>query len=303
MDQALEIAIRRKQPRHYTNDMHVQQRVQSHYNARRDRGHDARKISRIFNLRCFNNYVVEVLLLQCTQTIRPIEVLELAGGKGGAEPKWHRIHRAIGCPVVWTMQDIAHRNVTDAEERHRKTHATTSTLGTRFFHSNMCDPRGCGSLAPANQPQYDVVSIQFAIHYAFASVETLEGLVRTLATSLRPGGHCVGSTVNRERLRTLCTEDSFQNRVCSINFTGPHRYRFSLDGAVDGCEEYEVDWDQFNRVAAPFGMRLAWTRPFLDHNVRDYPEIARVTKADRNPMTQDEAEVANLYDIFMVTRE
>jgi mRNA (guanine-N7-)-methyltransferase len=91
------------------------QNVASHYNARPDQQQEARKDSRIFKLRAFNNWIKAVLIAQVTRNNKGLRVLDMGCGKGGDLLKWKKagISEYVGV-------DIASVSVQRAEERYRE---------------------------------------------------------------------------------------------------------------------------------------------------------------------------------------
>lgn len=129
---------------------------------------------------------------------------------------------------------------------------------------------------------FDVVSMQFCMHYAFETVEKARCMLQNVSQWLREGGILVGTIPNadyllyayivhcafdlltdvncRERLDALppSVQDlSFGNSVYSIRFEDRqsrplfgHRYYFWLNDAVDNVPEYIVHWNNFVRYVA-----------------------------------------------------
>jgi mRNA (guanine-N7-)-methyltransferase len=123
---------------------------------------------------------------------------------------------------------------------------------------------------------FDVVSMQFCMHYAFETVQKAHIMLENVSRWLRPGGIFVGTIPNsdqllyvlrpilrvnlidvshRERLDALPedAEDlSFGNSVYRIRFdereSKPifgHKYWFFLQDAVENVPEYIVRWQNF----------------------------------------------------------
>jgi len=106
---------------------------------------------------------------------------------------------------------------------------------------------------------FDVVSMQFCMHYAFESDAKAYCMLQNVARWLRPGGIFVGTIPNAEQLLTRLDQIpgdapslSFGNPVYSIKFesresspTFGHRYSFFLQDAVEDVPEYVVRWDHF----------------------------------------------------------
>lgn len=115
-------------------------------------------------------------------------------------------------------------------------------------------------IPPARLAQpFDVVSMQFCMHYAFESVAKVRCMLMNATRWLKPGGVFVGTIPNAEQLLTRLDqipadspELSFGNSVYSIKFESReprplygHRYSFFLQDAVEDVPEYVVHWDAF----------------------------------------------------------
>ena len=106
---------------------------------------------------------------------------------------------------------------------------------------------------------FDVVSMQFCMHYAFESVAKVRCMLQNVTNWLRPNGVLVGTIPNAEQLLMRldqipadAPELSFGNSVYSIKFESReprplygHRYSFFLQDAVEDVPEYVVRWDNF----------------------------------------------------------
>ena len=106
---------------------------------------------------------------------------------------------------------------------------------------------------------FDVVSMQFCMHYAFESDAKVHCMLENVTRWLRPGGIFVGTIPNAEQLLMRLDQIpadardlSFGNSVYSIKFESRHprplyghRYSFFLEDAVDDVPEYIVQWDSF----------------------------------------------------------
>jgi mRNA (guanine-N7-)-methyltransferase len=106
---------------------------------------------------------------------------------------------------------------------------------------------------------FDVVSMQFCMHYAFESEAKAHCMLRNVTQWLRPGGIFLGTIPNAEQLLTRLDQMpadapglSFGNSVYSIKFESReprplygHRYSFFLQDAVEDVPEYLVHWEHF----------------------------------------------------------
>ncbi|TFY52973.1 hypothetical protein EVJ58_g9712 [Rhodofomes roseus] len=331
-----------RRKRRKTGDVDV---VVEHYNARPDVGVSQRQESVIIGLKSFNNWVKSVLITRfahpalAESPISPAEaegmgrgragerpggvkgrVLDMGCGKGGDLTKWAkaRIKEYVGV-------DIAAVSVEQASQRH-----SSLRSGPRFsasFYALDCyDHLLRDRLPPAllSRP-FDVVSMQFCMHYAFESEKKVRCMLRNVSENLRPGGSFIGTIPDAsqllEKLGALPEDSkdlSFGNSVYTIRFEERtqrplfgHRYWFFLRDAVDNVPEYVVHWETFVQMAADYGLYPTYRREF--HQVFEehhkHPEFAplleRMHVVDKNgesKMDEDQWEAANIYIAFALEK-
>ncbi|KAG5187901.1 S-adenosyl-L-methionine-dependent methyltransferase [Tribonema minus] len=212
----------------------------SHYNSL-VRKRDAQAQSYIYHLRRFNNWV-KMLLIRRAEPERgggkSVRVLELACGKGGDLPKWsageHKPKHYVGMDIAkQSLVDMVARLEDDtylklithearpplcalccAESKHLWTKQATirlvaADLGSGDMYS---DPtldvwtRGAGwekgvAMAPAEK--FDVVSMQFALHYMAQSEAMLRRFLFFVSRHLRVGGQFLATTTDARVLLEL----------------------------------------------------------------------------------------------------
>lgn len=310
--------------------------VVEHYNSRPDVGVVQRQESPIIGLKSFNNWVKSVLItrfahpvLQRSQVSRGYggggggggrrgggrgKVLDMGCGKGGDMNKWAKARvQEILCV------DIADVSVNQARGRYE-------SMGGRFDASFAALDCYTEPLNKAFSPErlstpLDVVSMQFCMHYAFESETKARCMLDNVSRYLRPGGVFIGTIPNAERLMESldaiepdAPELSFGNAVYKIKFEerNPqpiygHKYWFYLQDAVDDVPEYVVHWDNFERLAAEYGLVLTYKKEF--HEVfeehQDIPEfkelMVRMKVVDANgesAIDEDQWDAANIYVAF-----
>ena len=122
-------------------------------------------------------------------------------------------------------------------------------------------------LAPAiesriRDPQYDVVSCQMAIHYAMRDKQTATAAFDAIEESCRPGGVCVVSTTDAQRIIERFDEQSLRPEAkwhCSVQL---------------------VDVDEWPR-SSPFGAKMRFKlRDRVDDEVR-VGEVPSMTPSHR----------------------
>ncbi|ELU44634.1 mRNA capping enzyme [Rhizoctonia solani AG-1 IA] len=241
-------------------------------------GVKARQDSPIIGLRNFNNWIKSVLIakfgrrpLQESNThgsnphgrgITSGKVLDLGCGKGGDLRKWGKasIREYVGL-------DIAEVSISQARNRHMEL-----VPNQRFdaeFHAAVVSP---GRL----RTPFDVVSMQFCMHYAFESLQKVRTMLENVSDYLRPGGIFLGTIPNSDLLLSRLNqlpgdETSFGNSVYSIRFDSKqeqplygHRYWFYLKDAVEDVPEYVVRWEEFEALSLEYGLKPIYRSEFHD---------------------------------------
>ncbi|KZT09419.1 uncharacterized protein LAESUDRAFT_722386 [Laetiporus sulphureus 93-53] len=300
--------------------------VVEHYNARPDVGVSQRQESPIIGLKSFNNWVKSVLITRFAHPALVADseargslrgrVLDIGCGKGGDLTKWSkaRIREYVGI-------DIAAISVEQARLRHMSLRGGPR-FAASFFALDCYEHDLHDGLPPALLARpFDVVSMQFCMHYAFESEKKARCMLKNVADNLRSGGIFIGtipdSTQLMDRLDSLppnAEELSWGNSVYKVRFEDRahrplfgHRYWFFLRDAVDDVPEYVVQWDNFIKLAAEYGLRCVYKKEF--HQVFEehhtHPEFGpllermKVVDADgESQMDEDQWEAANIYVAF-----
>ncbi|KAG8217459.1 mRNA capping enzyme-domain-containing protein, partial [Butyriboletus roseoflavus] len=279
-----------------------------------------------FGLKYFNNWVKSVLITRfahqalaastVAQSSGPGrgrgKVLDLGCGKGGDLTKWSKARvRELVCA------DIADVSIVQARERwqtmpHPRFDAAfaaidcyTEPLSKAFPPERLAQP-------------FDVVSMQFCMHYAFETSQKARCMLRNVSQYLRKGGVFLGTIPNAdqllERLDALppsATDLSFGNAVYRIRFEDRqsrplfgHRYYFFLKDAVEDVPEYIVDWDNFVGLAAEYSLHPIYKEEFhqifAEHSEQEeFKELmVRMKVVDANgesAMNEEQWEAANIY--------
>ncbi|KAI7908184.1 guanine-N(7)-methyltransferase domain-containing protein [Cokeromyces recurvatus] len=288
--------------------------VAKHYNDRPDMGIEKRRESPIIRLRSYNNWVKSVLI---QRYIRPNQVvLDLGCGKGGDLIKMAkaRIRHLVAA-------DIAEVSLQQMKERYKALRDRTFTA--EFY------PMDCYQelLAPKLKPelQFDTVSMQFCLHYAFETEKKARIMLNNVSSRLRKGGHFIGTIPDANWIVKRVREEpigsfGFGNSIYSITFdtiqddekkikTGftPFgcKYMFHLVDAVD-CPEYLVHFPTFEKLASEYGLRLLFKENFHHFYLSSSknPEYSKLLQrigviGGRLPeMTKEEWEGAGIYLAF-----
>lgn len=184
--------------------------VRSHYNARPSQNREERHHSPIVNLRNFNNWVKACLIRQFTSSDAREAVLDLGCGKGGDLQKWDKaeIGEYIGI-------DLAEKSIEQARERFAR------MRNVRFraqFYVFDCFGKSIGDVLPPAHRRgatFDLVTMQFCLHYAFETEAKARRMLQNVAEALPRGGKFIGT-------------------IPSSDVIVKHLARLSKDGAASG---------------------------------------------------------------------
>lgn len=253
------------------------------------------------------------------------KVLDLGCGKGGDLQKWQKARTRL-----YFGLDIAETSIHQARERAASLRAGMGF--TAIFNTLDCFSQPLSRVLDKEQlaAPFDVVSMQFCMHYAFESVSKARMMLENVARYLRVGGRFIGTIPNGNFLeyvslhiipyKTKCSRDSLKamppsspeyslgNRVYRITFEDSvhrlfgQRYHFFLLDAVEDVPEYLVHWDNFVTLALELGLHLVERKEFheifmdeRDH--RDYGALLkkmRVVDDDgESQMDEDQWEAAS----------
>lgn len=196
-----------------------------------------------------------------------------------------RISSYIGC-------DIAVVSVQNAVDRFNGDRSTTtfkpSFLVGDSFGINIADYL-------EKDHMFDVVSCQFAIHYAFSNEERVRQLLRNVTERLRPGGFFIGTTPDANvlvrKLRAakglvvgggagvykIAFDEEWESKRFTRDKPYGIRYEFSLGDNVVDCPEFLVHFPAFEKLALEFDLELDLLCNFHDFfeefSTPAYPEF------------------------------
>jgi len=250
--------------------------VASAYDSLRDAGKSGRTQSSILHLRNFNNWVKATLIQEYAP--KPTRrLLDLACGKLGDLSKWRLAGVERYCGV-----DISATGIADARVRFNDTVKSDGRTLAKLVRADIgcVDLTAAGVFAAApGEETFDAISIQFALHYLFATEQRALAFFRNIAGRLAPGGVFLGTTTDADvlvrRLRDVLggrdpaeVAPTWGNEHYTVAFTpdGARRqygladcpygceYVFYLADSVDRVPEYLVPWPLLVRLAASVGL-------------------------------------------------
>lgn len=159
--------------------------------------------------------------------VRDYHLLEMACGKGGDMFKWNKygLNNVVGMDLnysnIFDPKDGACKRYSDFVMKHKDIHGKLKLDQISFLYGDISENIRSGQAAKPptleiqqelwgkqyNRRQFDIISIQFALHYLFESESKLDGFLRNVSENLRPGGvfmgTCFDGNLVYEKLRDL----------------------------------------------------------------------------------------------------
>lgn len=287
--------------------------VAEHYNARPNKGAQERRSSPIFHLRAFNNWIKSVLIKEAMHvlhscSIQHMSVLDVACGKGGDLGKFKksfsmRLKEYVGV-------DVAKVSVEHAQDRVRLMRPPFRCS----FHA--FDAFG-GDLRNVISGQFELVSCQFALHYAFKTEETAKNAVRNVSLCMSDRSVFICTIPNAQLILERFGKKALLNEHYKIEFSSEQpvsegygcEYTFWLSDAIDSCPEYLVNLELLKALFEGHSVHLKEALPFNEFYLKygvDHFELLEcmdvIDRKHRLKLSRAEMAIAELYLAIIFTK-
>lgn len=285
--------------------MHFSDKVANHYDSKTEKKLK-RNESAIYPLCLLHNWVKASAIDYGTKLLdeyNGLIVLDLACGKGGDIMKWERwpIKKYIGI-------DISEKSIKQAKKRRLRM--------TADFHVLDCWTYPIKSVLKNPNIRFDIVSCQFALHYAFESEETLTVALANIAGNLKKGGIFMCTLPNADEIITRAEKSNcFGNEFYSIKLNDEKdpsvprfgaSYIFDLKDAIDNLVEFLPYKSLLIEYGTRAGLELiaSWTFPqFIEKCLKD-PKLQKLSVAMK-VMDMDPCflEISKLYQLIFFIKK
>lgn len=266
--------------------------VADHYNGLRETGMAERSQSRIFHMRKFNNWIKSMLIGEAISQVRrakgdqrdaAVTVLDIGCGKGGDLRKYR-----IGNISRLVCTDIAATSLDQCRDRYQEMRGGRM-FDCEFVVADSTRTRLRDLYHDPDRLRFDLVSVQFVMHYSFESVGQAETMLRNISENLSVGGFWIGTTTDADQLVARARRNQsphFGNEVYSVTFADDSvlrpdqrlplfgcKYDFHLEGCVH-CPEFLLHFQTLQHMALRYGLRPVIRQNFAHffHDKRDTAE-------------------------------
>ncbi|KAI5149344.1 mRNA (guanine-N7-)-methyltransferase [Enteropsectra breve] len=272
-----------------------QELIKQHYNKRDNKSIQERNCTRNINIRLVNNAIKTMVFKDYLS--KGASVLDLGFGKGGDLLKYCK----AGLSLLYGI-DIADRSILDAIERVR-----AGSFGFKIILKAK-DAFGEAFSIPY---RFDVISVQFAFHYAFETENKLERAVDNIHKHLKTDGIVILSIPDKNEILKRISAKNLENEFYSIRFKNfdssklyGSTYYFSLIDSIDSCLEYLVDQEELNKLMFEKGMALVEEHNFRDYLTQECMQLIKIHNSFfKGSINEQEEDVVSLYKMVIYRKQ
>lgn len=275
----------------FTGKANVDNVVIDHYNQRTEISkQNSRHLSPIIKLKNFNNIIKYILISKYTPQYAV--VLELACGKGGDLIKYGRNNIS-----QWIGLDISDQSVQEAKRRFLFLQRKENLKYQTILGQGDCFGQSLGPIVmnlPDCRFPCDLVSIQFALHYAFETEQKARRTIMNVSKSLKIGGKFIGTIPDSEFLRFKLKKFpkdydkpiKWGNSVYKVKFESNEflknnyewdnpfgqLYTFYLADAINNVPEYVIPFETLRSICDDYGLNLVMKKSFTQFFADEFPK-------------------------------
>lgn len=260
-----------------------------------------RQISRIIPIRDFNNWAKSVLIKQYLvrgSGKKDLSVMDMCSGRGGDLKKFS----ALGRIKYLACVDVSLESIIEAIMRYNTMVSNPNNRGlylADFIWADVFETVLSKHFIPHKRGlRFDMISCQFALHYAFETEKRAKALFQNIKECLSNEGSFVAIFASKEiilsRLEaagyswsSTTIPPSIGNGLYNVRFTEPFatdprepsygvKYYFELEDAIDNIPEYFVDFENVRTLCKEFGLiikkHFATLSDFYNEYSSSHPE-------------------------------
>ena len=254
---------------------------------------DESQRSKKYPIRVFHNRVVKDKLIMsvCPAILSRSKkmmgsLLDLACGSGGDTLKWK-----LGLLKDVVGIDISKDNIDIANEMYKKARRPKANITYIWGDSSKLifpdfdagldyQAKDLMKKTFLSKNQYDVVSVQFAIHYMFESEITVRTLLQNVSDNLKVGGYFIGTSFDGERVYNLMKDQESKEGFIGDDLYWRIKRNYDLKRWDEkkpnlgheievfvstigiSHKEYLVNYKYFEELAGEYGLELESVKGF-----------------------------------------
>ncbi|GME83025.1 unnamed protein product [Ambrosiozyma monospora] len=249
--------------------------VRNHYNLQAFHARQGKRTeSPIYKLRSFNNCIKYILINKYAKPYG--NVLDLGCGKGGDMGKWDQVLTRSYVGI-----DLSDQSIKEAVSRYQKSRFQFEAVFATGDAFTMPVPQILADFENEVDLQFDTVSMQFCMHYAFNSEATVRTMLENVSRSLKVGGIFIGTIPSSDFIKWKIKrlgpgEKKWGNSIYSVEFPEPppkdgkfpkmfgNVYSYYLVDAVDNVPEFVVPFEKFRSLCEEYNLELRFKKNFFE---------------------------------------
>lgn len=314
----------------------AEHQITKHYNQREDGSRAKREKEDLICMKRFHNFLKAACISEAFQIKTSLHkrVLDLACGKGGDLTKWVGWHIDSYLGIDAAKVSLQHAQERCKEmigaDRFRNAGAEKWSFQHQSFAQLDLRSAAAASSGELSPLSLDLISCQFALHYAFESKEIASHVFENIQNALVPGGVFFGIIPDMHAIQNF---KNGSNRFVHIDFkspestceastlakgcstqskdTSPKQYFFSLQGCIDDCPEFLIDEKELIELGETHHLKYVKEisvnlHEFYHLKKTEYASLAKVFQfinAKTPEFPVDQWEISGLYRTFFFIRE
>ncbi|CAD8119387.1 unnamed protein product [Paramecium primaurelia] len=312
--------------------------ARDYYNLQPKNTETHRRISSLYYLRNFQNWVKAVLINEYSSALKQnfadkrnlLNVFEMGCGKGGDMQKWSKAGTGL-----WFGIDISDTSLKEAERRH-KTQKEDKKKQIQKIYLMETKADSDSTLFRSRLPQdlyFDFVSMQFMANLLFSSEQAVENMFENITCRLTNQGIVLmtitDANVLVKKMREFTVKDNegnyvySKNQYFSLKFKNlqfpknkpfGQQYYFYLEDSVGIKEdnqikyvpEYLIELQSFEQKAKEYNLEIIENLNFIDFFEKYKQKHSNLLKIMVKPpsddwkMPLDQWEIAHLYRVVVL---
>lgn len=156
--------------------------------------------------------------------------------------------------------------------------------------------------------KHDLISSQFAFHYAFCNMKTLNQAFKNVSRLLKYGGYFVMTIPDSVQIKyfLMANNNKFKNKICEMTKIDDYQYNFSLNAFFEQCNEFFMNRETIKNVASNFKLKCIKSQSFIDFynkNAYTHKKLTQQMQLNLSQMSLDEYDVVSCYYVYVFIKK